>query len=107
MSQVRPATIAATPPSNPQRGRDERPRRRVIRRDELNDLPTIIGREAAVRFCNDVLDVPITSTRMRRGMERRELPVHKIAAMNGVSERALYDWIMGMQRPAISQGGAA
>jgi len=82
-------------------------RRRPINRDDLNDLPTILGREAAVRFCNDVLGVPITPTRMRRGMERRELPIHKIQAMNGVSERALYDWIQGMARPAVSQGGAA
>lgn len=100
MSQVaKPAVAPGVRPAQ---------RRRVVSRDELNDLPTIIGREAAVRFCNDVLGVPITPTRMRRGMERRELPVHKIQAKNGVSERALYDWIQGMARPAIGrQDGAA
>lgn len=84
-----------------------RPARRPVVREDLELLPTIIGREAAVRYCNDVLGVPITPTRMRRGMERRELPVAKIQGRNGIAPRDLYDWILGMQRPAAEQAGQA
>ncbi|OCH79841.1 hypothetical protein [Gordonia sp. UCD-TK1] len=80
---------------------------RPVNRDELGNTPTIIGRDAAVQFCNSVLGVPITFTRMRRGFERRELTVWKVGGVNATSPQALYDWIQGMARPAVSQGGAA
>ncbi|MBS4103708.1 hypothetical protein [Tsukamurella paurometabola] len=101
MSQLTQSRPAASPSREPNH------LRRPVVREDLELLPTIIGREAAVRFCNEVLGVPITPTRMRRGIERRELPVAKIQARNGFAPRDLYDWILGMQRPAAEQGGRA
>lgn len=99
MSQLthpRPGVVA-------QSGPEARPIRRPVVREELELLPTLIGREEAVRYCNEVLGVPITPTRLRRGIERRELPIAKIQARNGFAPRDLYDWILGMQRPAADQ----
>lgn len=109
MSQLtRPPTaphgVAATAPASyPNRARLGRP----ISRDELGNTPTIVGREDAVKFCNDVLGVPISFTRMRRGFERRELTVWKVGGMNATSPQALFDWIQGMARPALSQREAS
>ncbi|WP_043456513.1 hypothetical protein [Gordonia polyisoprenivorans] len=70
-------------------------------------MPTIVTRDEMVRYCNDVLGVEITPTKMRRGLEQRELPVWKIRGVNATSPQALYDWIIGMARPAVREGGAA
>lgn len=72
-----------------------------IRREDLGNTPTIVTKDKMVEFCNDVLGVQITKTRMRNGCEKRELPVWKIQGVNATSEQALYDWIMGMAIPPI------
>lgn len=71
-------------------------RRALVNRDELNQLPTIKGRDAAVRFITEHLGVPMTPTRMRAAIERRELPVYKISGANFTAERDLYDWILSL-----------
>lgn len=78
-------------------------RRELVDREELNQLPTIKGRENAVRFINERLGVPMTPTRMRAAVERRELPVYKISGANYLAERDLYDFVMSLAR----RGGAA
>ncbi len=70
-------------------------------------MPTIVTRDEMVKYCNDVLGVPITPTRMRRGLEQRELPVWKLKGVNATSPQALFDWIVGMARPAVTADGAA
>ncbi|WP_433611078.1 hypothetical protein [Prescottella agglutinans] len=80
-------------------------RRALVNRDELNQLPTIKGRDAAVRFITEHLGVPMTPTRMRAAIERRELPVYKISGANFTAERDLYDWILSLAQ--TGQVGAA
>ncbi|ORM06357.1 hypothetical protein [Prescottella equi] len=80
-------------------------RRALVNRDELNQLPTIKGRDAAVRFVAERLGVPMTPTRMRAAIERRELPVYKISGANFTAERDLYDWILSLAQ--TGQVGAA
>ncbi|GAA2053020.1 hypothetical protein [Williamsia deligens] len=74
---------------------------------QLNDLPTVKGRDGAVEFLNRTLGVPITPTRMRAAIERRELPVYKISGNNYLTERDLYLWVKSLARPVATQGGAA
>lgn len=66
-------------------------------------MPTIAGRDGAVAFINDVFGVPVSPTRMRTAIERRELPVSKIGGRNYLSERDLYLWVKSLARPAASQ----
>ncbi|MGI1849943.1 hypothetical protein [Rhodococcus sp. SJ] len=80
-------------------------RRAPISRDELNVLPTIKGRDAAVDFVRDRLGVPVTPNRMRTALEKRELPVYKIDRWNFTAERDLYDWILSLAK--TRNGGAA
>ncbi|MGW0172728.1 hypothetical protein ACWDUM_02665 [Rhodococcus sp. NPDC003322] len=82
-------------------------RRALVNRVELNQLPTIKGRDAAVRFINEVLGVPMTPTRMRAAIEGRELPVYKISGANFTAERDLYDWIMSLAKGSRQGGDAA
>lgn len=84
----------------------QRPIRRApISRDELNELPTIKGRDAAVAFVRERLGVPVTPSRMRAAIERRELPVFKISGANHLAEKDLYLWVLSL---AIApKGGAA
>ncbi|MFD5809411.1 hypothetical protein [Rhodococcus aetherivorans] len=84
-----------------------RQRRVLVNRDELNQLPTIKGRDAAVRFINNTLGVPMSPTRMRTAIEGRELPVYKISGANYLAERDLYDWIMILAKASRSGGGDA
>ncbi|MFT3663319.1 MAG: hypothetical protein QM809_18725 [Gordonia sp. (in: high G+C Gram-positive bacteria)] len=71
---------------------------------QLNDLPTIRGRDGAVDYLNDVFGVPITPTRMRTAIEGRELPVYKISGCNYFSERDLYLWVKSLARPTVRRG---
>ncbi|WP_139792043.1 MULTISPECIES: hypothetical protein [Prescottella] len=80
-------------------------RRSLVNRDELNQLPTIRGRDAAVRYITEHLGVPMTPTRMRAAIERRELPVFKISGANHLAPRDLYDWILSLAQ--TSKAGAA
>ncbi|WP_431815712.1 hypothetical protein [Gordonia jacobaea] len=70
-------------------------------------MPVIVTRDEMVKYCNDVLGVAISPTKMRRGLERRELPVWKLKGVNATSPQALFDWIQGMARPVVNEGGAA
>lgn len=101
MSQQYGHAHAARPITPPQRPA----RRAPINREELNELPTIKGRDAAVAFVKDRLGVPMTPTRMRAAIERRELPVFKISGANYLTEKDLYLWILSLATP--SKGGAA
>lgn len=73
------------------------PRRRpFVHRDELNPLPTIKSRDGGVDFVANRLGVPMTPSRMRSAIDRRELPVYKISGANYLAERDLYDWILSL-----------
>ncbi|MEV4633312.1 hypothetical protein AB0J79_08720 [Rhodococcus coprophilus] len=77
----------------------QRPARRApVTRDEFNELPTIKGRDAAVAFVQERLGVPMTPTRMRAAIERRELSVFKISGANYLAERDLYDWVLSLAK---------
>ncbi|MGW4577204.1 hypothetical protein ACWELP_00785 [Rhodococcus aetherivorans] len=77
----------------------QRPVRRApINRDELNELPTIKGRDAAVAFVRERLGVPVTPNRMRTALEKRELPVYKIDRWNFTAEKDLYDWVLSLAK---------
>ncbi|QQM54197.1 hypothetical protein [Rhodococcus pyridinivorans] len=92
---------AARPISPPQRPG----RRAPVARDELNELPTIKGRDGAVAFVRERLGVPMTPTRMRAAIERRELPVFKISGANYLSEKGLHDWLLSLAK--TRKGGGA
>ncbi|KLL95488.1 hypothetical protein [Rhodococcus pyridinivorans] len=94
MSQQYGHAHAARPISPPQRP----VRRAPINRDELNELPTVRGRDAAVAFVRERLGVPVTPNRMRTALERRELPVYKIDRWNFTAERDLYDWLLSLAK---------
>lgn len=70
--------------------------RPFVNRDELNPLPTIKSRDGGVDFVVNRLGVPMTPTRMRAAIERRELPVYKISGANYLAERDLYDWVLSL-----------
>ncbi|MBX9151453.1 hypothetical protein [Rhodococcus qingshengii] len=82
--------------SNVRAGAAPHQHRALVNRDELNQLPTIQGRDGAVSFIETRLGVPMTPTRMRAAIERRELPVYKISGANYLAERDLYDWILSL-----------
>lgn len=73
-------------------------RRAPINRDDLNELPTIRGRDAAVGFVRERLGVPVTPNRMRTALEKRELPVYKIDRWNFTAEKDLYDWVLSLAK---------
>lgn len=77
-------------------GAAPRQQRALVNRDELNQLPTIQGRDGGVEFVARRLGVPMTPTRMRTAIDRRELPVYKISGANYLAERDLYDWILSL-----------
>lgn len=82
------------------------PSRGVVGPITLNEMPTIRSREGAVSFINDVFGVPISPTRMRTAIERRELPLYKIGGCNYFAERDLYLWVKGLARPVREQASA-
>ncbi|EQM33473.1 hypothetical protein [Rhodococcus erythropolis] len=77
-------------------GAESRHSRALINREELNPLPTIKSRDGGVDFVANRLGVPMTPTRMRAAIERRELPVYKISGANYLAERDLYDWVLSL-----------
>lgn len=83
------------------------PARKVVGPIQLNEMPTIRGRDGAVAFINDVFGVPVSPTRMRAAIERRELPVYKIGGCNYTAERDLYLWVKSLARPVADDSAAS
>ena len=60
----------------------------------LSSVPTIRGREAAHRWLNDVLGVPVRLNYVRTAVAKGEVPCTRMSGALFFSTRALFDWIM-------------
>lgn len=60
----------------------------------LSTLPTIRGREAAHRWLNDVLGVPVRLNYVRVAVAKGEIPSTRMSGALFFSTRALFDWLM-------------
>lgn len=68
-----------------------------------DDMPTLQGNDAVLRYCHELGAVGITAWRVKTAVMKREIEPHRCGNQNWFSRNAVHRWIDSLLQPVPSR----